>query len=73
MEWIKIERDRCGFLIGDVTDLCKYMPFIVREYTPRFGEYFYMVDEDNFGEWSGDLDTRSKYTHILPNVPLIKG
>ena len=73
MKWIKIERDRCGFYNGDISDLFKYVPFIVRVYTKRFGEYFYMVTEDNFGEWSGDLDAKPKYTHILPNVPKIKG
>lgn len=71
IQWIKIERDRCGFFNGDVIDLFKYVPFIIREYTERFGEYFYMVTKDNFYEWSGDIDSKPKYTHILPNVPLI--
>lgn len=75
MEWIKLERDKCGLLKGDVTTLYKYVPFMIREYIPHgdwFEENFYLVNEDIFLDWTNDLDTKPQYTHLLPNVPLIK-
>lgn len=75
MEWIKIERDECGLLKGDVTILYKYVPFMVREYIPHedwFDENFYLVNAEIFLDWANDLDTKPQYTHLLPNVPLIK-
>ena len=71
-EWIKIQRDKDGFYNGDVSELYQYVPFLLREYTEEYGEWFYMVDNEDFYEWAGDIDTKPKYTHILPHIPLIK-
>lgn len=74
MNWIKIKRDKDGFYDGDVYDLYIYAPFIIREKTD-FGDWyeeqFSLVEKDSFSDWAGDIDRHSKYTHILPNVPLI--
>ena len=73
--WIKIKRDKDGFYDGDVSDLFAYTPFIVRKhikYEDYYDEFFYFVDADNFCEWAGDIDTHPTYTHLLPNVPMLK-
>lgn len=71
-EWIRIPRDKDGFYNGIVTDLDCYLPFIIRDYTDAYGEFYFLVNEDNFSEWAGDIDTKPQYSHLLPNVPLIK-
>lgn len=70
--WIKIKRDKDGFYDGDISDLYEYTPFIVREWDgDYYSECFDIVTPDMFSEWAGDIDLHPKYTHILPNVPLI--
>lgn len=73
-DWVEIKRDKSGFYDGDISDLYEYTPFIVRECEwdgDYYSECFDIVTPDMFSEWAGDLDLHPKYTHILPNVPLI--
>ena len=73
--WIEIKRDKDGFCVGEVSDLYAYTPFILRECINAedlYDEFFYLIDADNFAEWAGDIDTHPTYTHLLPNVPMLK-
>lgn len=71
-DWIKLDR-KGGLLIEDVFNLTQYIPFFLLDWNEEIEqEFIYYVDEDNFGEWSSDIDTKPRYTHILPNVPRLK-
>ena len=57
-----LPRDKDGFLTHDVSDLYDKLPFWVHNSSCDTYEY---VDQDNFLDWSNDLDTKPKYDMIL--------
>lgn len=73
-QWKKLKRDKSGFLTCDVSDLYDYTPFLLLEDCSMFGmdDQVYIVTQEGFYEWAVDIDTKPKFTHIMPNVELIK-
>ena len=61
MQAHKLERDKDGFLVGDVSDLSDYLPFLIHDAEDDTLEE---VDADNLIDWSSDIDTKPKYDKI---------
>lgn len=54
-------RDKDGFLVGDMSDLSDYLPFLIHDAEDDTLEE---VDADNLIDWSSDIDTKPKYDKI---------
>ena len=61
VEIMTLSRDEYGFLIGDVSDLYGFLPFDVHDANHDTWEH---VDDDNFLDWSCDLDCKPRYDKI---------
>jgi len=61
MQAHKLERDKDGFLVGDVSDFSDYLPFLIHDAEDDTLEE---VDADNLIDWSSDIDTKPKYDKI---------
>lgn len=57
-----LQRDKGGFLIGEVSDLDVYLPFEVHDNEDDTWEL--IEDDSALVDWSGDIDTKPRYDRI---------
>ena len=57
-----LQRDKDGFLIGEVSDLDVYLPFEIHD---NVHDTWELIDDDSaLVDWSGDIDTKPRYDKI---------
>lgn len=62
MEAHQLERDKDGFLVGEVSDLSEYLPFLIHDSESDTLEE--IIDGDSLVDWSSDIDTKPQYDKI---------
>lgn len=66
MKWIKINRDKWGFLaVGMFEQMYSSLPIIIWDSKYERTEY---VDKYNWYDWLSDLEGKPYYSHYLPIV-----
>lgn len=63
-EWIKVNRDKWGFLAdGMMEQMYDSLPIIIWDSKYERIEY---ADKDNWGDWLSDLEGKPYYSYYLP-------
>lgn len=66
MNWIKINRDKWGFLADEMMEqLYNALPIIIWDSKHERTEY---VDKDNWYDWLSDLEGKPYYSHYMTIV-----
>lgn len=66
MNWIKIDRDKNGFLADHMLEqMYLSLPVIVWDSESEIAEY---IDRDNWGDWLSHLEGKPYYSHFMKIV-----
>lgn len=57
-----LQRDKDGFLVGEVSDLDVYLPFEAHD--NKHDTWEVIEDDSALVDWSGDIDTKPRYDRI---------
>lgn len=64
-----LQRDKDGFLVGEVSDLDVYLPFEVHD--NKYDTWELIEDDSALVDWSGDIDTKPRYDRIRTMEPVV--
>ena len=62
-ETLKLERDKDGFIVGEVGGLSVYLPFEIHD---NLNDSWHLIEDGSaLQDWSGDIDMHPRYDEIM--------